>query len=96
MCLCIFCVIYGVMVYGSCFVFAVVCDCVLLLISECVFVCGVLCDVVYCLLCLCVLEWVCGFCCGIWFDVVWLTCVRVLFVVFSVMCNVCVLFVLHV
>ena len=85
----------GVIVYGLLIVFAVVCDCVLLLISDCVFVCELLCDAVYDM-CVCVcLKWVCGFCCGIWFDVVWLICVRVcLFVVFCAMCNVCVLSVL--
>ena len=58
----------------------------------CVFVCGVLCDAVYRGLCLCVMIWDCGFCSGIWFDVVWLVFVRVcVFVVFfCVMCNVCV------
>ena len=62
--------------------------------SVCLFV--KYCVMLYVCLCLCGLEWVCGFCCGIWFGFVWLVCVRDLFVVFSVMCNVCVLFVHHV
>ena len=90
MCLCALFVIYGVIVYGVFFVFAVVCDCVLLLINQCEFVCEVLCDDVYCCFCGCVLKWVYGFCCGIWFDVVWLMFVRVcLFAVFCVMAVFC-------
>ena len=39
-------------------------------------------------MCLCDLNSVRGFCCGLWFGVVWLLIVRVCFVVYCVMCNV--------